>query len=121
MKRQEGEIDRLDAVIEEVSRIVSRKREEVAKDPLSVNPARLMAVLDDAMEITKGSTHPTPIVVQIRALRVKLAYDTYADAIAAIEIENGVKIGYITHIIPSRMRDYIIIQIRPFSETRIMV
>ncbi len=104
MKRQEGEIDHLDSLVEEVSAVLSRKREEVAKDTLSVNPARLMAVLDDAMDITKRSTHPTPIVVQVRALRVKLPYDTYADAIAAIEIENGVKIGDITHILPSRMR-----------------
>ncbi len=121
MKRQEGEIDHLDTLIEEVARVISQKREEVAKDPLSVNPARLMAVLDDAMEITKGSIHPTPIVVQIRALRVKLPYDTYADAIGAIEIENGVIIADITQIFPSRMRDYILIRIRPFSETKIMV
>jgi len=121
MRQQEGEIDHLDTLVEEVSSVLSQKREEVAKDSLSINPARLMAVLDDAMEITTGSTHPTPIVVQIRALRVKLSYDTYADSIAAIEIENGVKIGDITHILPSRMRDYILIRIRPFSETRIMV
>ncbi|WFN34671.1 methanogenesis marker 7 protein [Methanogenium sp. S4BF] len=121
MKRQEGEIDRLDALVDEVSTVLSRKREEVAKDPLSVNPARLMTVLDDAMEITERSTHPTPITVQIRALRVKLPYDTYADAIAAIEIENGVRIGDITRILPSRMRDYILIHIRPFSETKIIV
>lgn len=120
-KQQEGEIEHLDRLVEEVARVISQKREEVAKDALSVNPARLMAVLDDAMEITKGSTHPTPIVVQIRALRVKLPYDSYADAIAAIEIENGVKIGDITQIFPSRMRDYILIRIRPFSETKIMV
>jgi putative methanogenesis marker protein 7 len=121
MRQQDGEIDRLDALVEEVSSVLSKKREEVAKDPLSVNPARLMAVLDDAMDITERSTHPTPITVQIRALRVKLPYDVYADSIAAIEIENGVRIGDITRILPSRMRDYILIRIRPFSETKIMV
>jgi methyl coenzyme M reductase subunit C-like uncharacterized protein (methanogenesis marker protein 7) len=38
-----------------------------------------------------------------------------------ISIEEGVTIGEIADIMPSRMRDYILIRIRPFSETNIMV
>lgn len=121
MRQQEGEIDRLDALVDEISRVLNVRREEVSKDPLSVSPARLMTVIDDAMEITAGSTHPTPITVQIAGLRVKVPFDPYAALMKEIEIENGVRIGDIAELLPSRMRNYILIRIRPFSETKIMV
>ncbi|HPX73917.1 MAG TPA: methanogenesis marker 7 protein, partial [Methanoregulaceae archaeon] len=38
-----------------------------------------------------------------------------------IVIEEGITIGEVADILPSRMRDYILIRIKPFSETNIMV
>lgn len=121
MKKQEGEIDRLDLLVEEVSRVLDARREEIAKDPLSVSPARLKAVLEEQVEELAYSTHPTPVTVQIAGLRIKLDYETFAEQVRAIEIEDGVSIGDVTEVLPSRMRTYIWMKVRPFSETGIMV
>ena len=121
MKKQEGEIEYLDRLIDEVSGVLDIRRESIAKDPLSVSPARLMSVIDEDLGITKGSTHPTPVTVQIAGLRVKIPYGEYADYVASIKIDDSVKVGDVAEILPSRMRDYILLRIKPFSDTGIMV
>ncbi|MDD3407571.1 MAG: methanogenesis marker 7 protein [Methanomicrobium sp.] len=121
MKKQEGEIEFLDDLIEEISVVLDKRREEIAKDPLSVSPARLMAVIDEDLEITKGSTHPTPVTVQIAGLRLKIPYVDYAEYVRAIEIEDGIKVGDVADVLPSKMRDYIWLRIKPFSDTNIIV
>jgi putative methanogenesis marker protein 7 len=119
--RKEEELEPLDRLVDEVSRVLNAYREEIAKDPLSVSPARLMVVIDEKLHITAESTHPTPITVQIAGLRVKVAYEVYADRLRALEIEEGVTVGDVAEVLPSRMRNYIWLKIRPFSETNIMV
>jgi len=121
MKKQEGEIDHLDTLIEVVAKVLDNKRDEIAKDPLSVSPPRLMRVIDENMHISAGSTHPTPITVQISGLRVKIPYEEFADNIRAIEIDYGITVGDVAEVLPSEMRNYIWIRIRPFSETNLMV
>jgi methyl coenzyme M reductase subunit C-like uncharacterized protein (methanogenesis marker protein 7) len=54
-------------------------------------------------------------------LRVKLPYDPFANEIRSIGIEDGITIGDICELTPSRMRDYILLKIRPFSETNVVV
>jgi methyl coenzyme M reductase subunit C-like uncharacterized protein (methanogenesis marker protein 7) len=54
-------------------------------------------------------------------LRVKLPYDTFADIIRKLEIEDGILIGDIAEVVPSRMRDYILVKILPFSETNMVI
>jgi methyl coenzyme M reductase subunit C-like uncharacterized protein (methanogenesis marker protein 7) len=66
-------------------------------------------------------TSPTPLTVQMRGLRVKLPYDTFAAPLRQIEIEDGITIGDVAEVVPSRMRDYILVKIRPFSETNMVV
>ncbi|NYT06185.1 MAG: methanogenesis marker 7 protein [Methanomicrobiales archaeon] len=121
MKKQEGEIEHLDRLVEEVARVLDRQREEIGKDPLSISPPRLMTVIDEELQITRQSTHPTPITVQIAGLRVKIPFDPYAGTIRALEIEDGITVGDVAEVLPSRMRTYIWIKIRPFSDTNIMV
>jgi len=57
----------------------------------------------------------------MEGLRLKLPYDSYAPAVRSLEIADGVTIGDIADVTPSRMRNYILIRIKPFSETRILV
>jgi methyl coenzyme M reductase subunit C-like uncharacterized protein (methanogenesis marker protein 7) len=66
-------------------------------------------------------TSPTPLTVQMKGLRVKLPYDTYAGAIRAVEIGEGITIGDVADVLPSRMRDYILVRVKPFSETNVVV
>jgi methyl coenzyme M reductase subunit C-like uncharacterized protein (methanogenesis marker protein 7) len=66
-------------------------------------------------------TSPTPLTVQMSGLRVKLPYDTFAGDIRKIEIEDNITIGNVAQVTPSRMRDYILLKILPFSETNVVV
>lgn len=119
--READELGKLDTVVAEITRVLDLRRAEIAKDPLSISPARLMAVINEQVPEIREVTSPTPITVQIAALRVKLPYDTFAGRLRDLELEEGITLGAIATIEPSRMRDYIMIRILPFSETNCMV
>jgi len=119
--KESEELEKLDEIIAEITRVLEKRREELSKDPLSVSPARLMDVVKENVPEILDVTSPTPLTVQMAGLRVKLPYDTFAERVKKIEIEDGVTIGGITEVLPSRMRDYIIVRVKPFSETNIVV
>ncbi|MDO8841897.1 MAG: methanogenesis marker 7 protein [Methanocalculus sp.] len=119
--RTDADIGRLDAVIEEVSHVLSGIRDELAQDPLSISPARLMEVIKEGVPDIDSVYSPTPLTVQLTGLRVKLPFTRYADQIRSLVVEEGILVGDIAEIRPSRMRDYILVQIKPFSETHIVV
>lgn len=119
--KESEELEKLDEIIDEITRVLEKRREEIAKDPLSVAPARLMDIIREKVPEIQYVTSPTPLTVQMAGLRVKLPYDTYADAVRKAEIEDGITIGEIAEVEPSRMRDYIIVRVKPFSETNIVV
>jgi putative methanogenesis marker protein 7 len=119
--KESEELEKLDEVVTEITRVLDAQREEIAKDPPSVSPARLMDVINEQVDEIHEVLSPTPITVQMTGLRVKLPYDTYARILKELTIEGGVTVGEIADIVPSRMRDYILIRIKPFSETNIMV
>jgi putative methanogenesis marker protein 7 len=115
------ELATLDEMVDEVSMALDERREAIAKDPLSVSPARLMDVIMEKMPAIHMVTHPTPVTVQIAGLRVKLPYEEYAESLQEIEIEEGVTVRDVAEVFPSRMRNYIWVRIKPFSETNLMV
>jgi putative methanogenesis marker protein 7 len=119
--KESEELEKLDEVVSEITRVLENKREEMAKDPPSVSPARLMDVINEQVEEIHDVLSPTPITVQMAGLRVKLPYDTFAPVLRKLTLEGEVKIGEVADVVPSRMRDYILIRIKPFSETNIMV
>ncbi|MDD1718453.1 MAG: methanogenesis marker 7 protein [Methanoregulaceae archaeon] len=119
--KEAEELTKLDEIVAEVTSVLDHRREEIAKDPLSVSPARLMEVIEEQVPDIGDVTSPTPITVQIAGLRVKLPYDTFADQVKAAGIEGGITVGDVADVLPSRMRDYILVRIKPFSETNIVV
>ncbi|MCX6686342.1 MAG: methanogenesis marker 7 protein [Methanoregula sp.] len=119
--KESDELAKMDEIIAEITKVLDTKRVSIAKDPISVSPARLMDLIKEHVPEIHEVTSPTPLTVQMNGLRVKLPYDTFAGQIRSIEIEDGVKIGDVSDLNPSRMRDYILIKIRPFSETNIVV
>jgi putative methanogenesis marker protein 7 len=119
-KRPE-ELKKLDELVDEVSRVLDVRRDELAKDPLSIFPPRLMEIIEDRIHEVSLLTHPTPVTAQMEGLRVKLPYDLYATTVRSLEVADGVTVGDIADVSPSRMRNYILIRIKPYSETRIMV
>ncbi|NLD57452.1 MAG: methanogenesis marker 7 protein [Methanomicrobiales archaeon] len=119
--KESEELEKLDEIIAEITRVLDKRREEIAKDPLSVAPARLMNLIREKVPEINEVTSPTPLTVQMRGLRVKLPYDTFADAVRRVEIEDGITIGDVAEVLPSRMRDYILVRVKPFSETNVVV
>jgi putative methanogenesis marker protein 7 len=119
--KESEEIGKLDEIIAEITRVLGNKRDEIAKDPLSVAPARLMNLIREKVPAIHEVTSPTPLTVQMTGLRVKLPYDTFAGAIRQVEIEDGITIGDVADVVPSRMRDYIIVRVRPFSDTNVVI
>ncbi len=119
--KEAGQLEKLDEIIAEITRVVEKKREDIAKDPLSVSPARLMDLIREKVPAILDVTSPTPLTVQMRGLRVKLPYDTFGPVLRRIEIEDGITIGDVTEVVPSRMRDYILVKILPFSETNMVI
>lgn len=119
--KEPEDLARLDDIVAEVSRVVDAKRSSIAKDPLSIAPARLMDVILETVPDIHDVTSPIPVVVQMDGVRVKLPYDPYAAQIRTIEVEAGVRISDICDIRPSRMRDYILMKVKPFSETGMLV
>ncbi|PKL69622.1 MAG: methanogenesis marker 7 protein [Methanomicrobiales archaeon HGW-Methanomicrobiales-1] len=119
--KEADQLDKLDEIIDEITRVLEKKRENIAKDPLSVSPARLMNLIREKIPAILDVTSPTPLTVQMAGLRVKLPYDTFAPQLRAMEIEDGITLGEVAEIVPSRMRDYILVKVLPFSETNIAI
>ncbi len=119
--KETDQLDKLDEIVAEITRVVEKRRDDIAKDPLSVSPARLMDLIREKMPAILDVTSPTPLTVQMQGLRVKLPYDTFAAELRALEIEDGIKTGDVAEVVPSRMRDYILVKIRPFSETNMVI
>jgi putative methanogenesis marker protein 7 len=119
--KEVDQLDKLDEVVAEITRVLEKKREAIAKDPLSVSPARLMDLIRENVPAIHDVTSPTPLTVQMTGLRVKLPYDTFSGDLRKIEIEDGIKLGDVAEVLPSRMRDYILVRILPFSETNTVI
>jgi len=119
--KEAEEIGKLDEIVAKVARVLEKRRGEIAKDPLSVSPARLMEIIMEQVPAIHDVTSPTPLTVQMAGLRVKLPYDTFAPVLRDLGIESGVRLGDIVDVLPSRMRDYILVRIRPFSETNTVI
>jgi putative methanogenesis marker protein 7 len=119
--KEADQLDKLDEVVAEITRVLEKKREDIAKDPLSVSPARLMDLIREKVPAILDVTSPTPLTVQMTGLRVKLPYDTFAGDLRKIEIEDGITLGDVAEVLPSRMRDYILVRVLPFSETNTVI
>lgn len=119
--KESEELSKMDEVVDAVTRVLDRKREVMAKDPLSISPARLMDIIYEKIDEIHDVLSPTPITVQMAGLRVKLPYDTFASPLRKTEIDEGITIGDLADVHPSRMRDYILLRIKPFSETNMVV
>jgi putative methanogenesis marker protein 7 len=119
--KEAEELSKLDEIVAEITRVLEKRREEIAKDPLSVSPARLMGLIREKVPAILDVTSPTPLTVQMAGLRVKLPYDMFAADLKKIEIEDGILLGDVAEIVPSRMRDYILVKVLPFSETNVVV
>jgi putative methanogenesis marker protein 7 len=115
--RKSTEIGTLDSTINAVGRALDKTRSEISKDPLTTSPPRVMDAVREQVPEVEYSYSPLPIALNLNGVRVKLPYEGYKDAVRAVKFDEGVTLGEIATIKPSRMKDYILVRILPASET----
>jgi putative methanogenesis marker protein 7 len=115
--RKATEIGSLDRIVESVGRALDKTRSSIAKDPLTTSPPRVMDSVREQVPDVEFSYSPLPIALNLTGVRVKLPYDAYKDAVKDVTFDEGVSLGEIATIKPSRMKDYILVRILSASET----
>ncbi len=115
--RKATEIGSLDRIVDAVGRALDKTRAVIAKDPLTTSPPRVMDAVREQVPDIEFSYSPLPIALNLTGVRVKLSYEAYRDAVKAVTFDEGVKLGEIATVRPSRMKDYILVRILPASET----
>lgn len=115
--RKSTEIATLDNIVEVVGRALDKTRAIIAKDPLTTSPPRVMDAVREQVPEVEFSYSPLPIALNLTGVRVKLPYELYKDKVKAVTFDEGVKLGEVATIRPSRMKDYILVRILPSSET----
>jgi putative methanogenesis marker protein 7 len=115
--RKSTEIGTLDSTINAVGRALDKMRADISKDPLTTSPPRVMDAVREQVPEVEYSYSPLPIALNLNGVRVKLPYEGYKDAVKAVKFDEGVTLGEIATIKPSRMKDYILVRILPASET----
>lgn len=119
--RKEEDLVKMDQMADAVAEYVDGARRELDMDPLSVTPARVMQLIEDQIPAIEHNISPTAVTVQLRGLRVKLPYDEFHEEVGNVKFEEGVILSDIADIVKSSMRNYIIVRIRPKSETNIVI
>jgi putative methanogenesis marker protein 7 len=115
--RKATEIGTLDSIVEAIGRALDRTRADISKDPLTTSPPRVMNAVREQVPEVEYSFSPLPIALNLNGIRVKLPFEEYKDQVSAVKFDEGVTLGEIAVIKPSRMKDYILVRILPASET----
>ena len=119
--RGENELGALDKLAEVAGTILDEIRLDISKDPLTTHPARIMKEIKEQIPKINDSLSPSPITLQLTGARVKLPYSRCKKVVENITFEEGVKLGEIATVLPSRVRDYMLIRILPKSTTGFVI
>lgn len=115
--RKGQEIDSLGQLNKTLGEIVDKLREEMSKDPLSVLPARLMKEIEEQIPDIHNVLTPAPLTLQLDGIRIKLPYGRYHEAVEGLELDQGAVLADVASVMPSKMKDYILVKIKRKSET----
>jgi len=113
--RHSEERQALKRMVEEITKLINRRKEELSYDPPVVPPVVLKDILEKNVEEIYGVLSPMPIVTQLDGLRVKLDYDTYHEKIEKVKVGKYL-LKDIADVKRSYMKNYILIKIKPTSE-----
>jgi putative methanogenesis marker protein 7 len=119
--RKATEIGSLDNIVAAVGRALDSVRAQISKDPLTTTPPRAMEVVREQVPDIMQSYSPLPIALNLDGLRIKLPFEEYHEAVAGVKFDEGVTLGEIAKVVPSRMKNYILVRILPMSETGFVV
>lgn len=87
------------------------------KDPPSVAPPRIKKEIEEQIPDIIDCLHPLPVALQMNGARVKLPYEEYHERIENIRFVEGVTMKEVARVLPSKMRNFILIKALPKSET----
>ncbi len=119
--RQKDETDKMDQIVDAIGVVLDKRRSEFDKDPLSISPPRLKQEIEKQIPDIQDVISPTPITLNLNGARIKLPYDEYREHILDIKFDEGVYMREVVTATPSRLKDYILLRIKPKSETGFMI
>jgi putative methanogenesis marker protein 7 len=119
--RQKEETEKMDFIVNAIGKVLDERRSEFDKDPLSVSPPRLKAEIEKQVPDIQDSISPTPVTLNLNGARIKLNYRDYKDAILNVRFDEGVYLREVCEVTPSRMKDFILLRIKPKSETGFVI
>jgi putative methanogenesis marker protein 7 len=119
--RKGEEMYAMDNVVDVVGKILDKEREEIGKDPLTVMPPRVKKEIEDQVSEIKDVLSPLPITLKLRGMKIKLDYDEFHEKIEEVSFVEGVKLKDIAEIKPSKMKNFILVDIKPKSETGFVI
>ncbi|OKY78391.1 MAG: Methyl coenzyme M reductase subunit C-like protein [Candidatus Methanohalarchaeum thermophilum] len=112
--RKTREQRKLDEITNALSECISKKREEIREDPLSVSPIEVKRIVEESGIHEKSDSH-SPILLHLDGLRIKLPYDEYKQEVSEIDVY-GKKLGEIAELRKSqRETDDIVVKIHTES------
>lgn len=120
LKRKE-EMETMDRLVNVLGDLLDERRRDLDKDPLSISPQRIMNEIDKQLPDIHDSLAPAPITLNLNGARIKLPYTEYADDIRNLKLEEGICLKEVADVKSSKMRDYILIRIKPKSETGFVI
>lgn len=119
--RHSEELKTLDKLAQVIGNVLDNVRRELAKDPPSVAPPRIKKEIEEQIPEIIDSLHPLPITLQMNGARVKLPYEEYHEQIENIRFVEGVTMKEVASVLPSKMRNFILIKALPKSETGFVI
>ncbi len=119
--RHSEELRTLDKLAEVIGGVFDNVRKELAKDPPSVAPPRIKKEIEEQIQEIIDSLHPLPITLQLNGARVKLPYEEFHEQIENIKFVEGVTMKEVAQVLPSKMRNFILIKALPKSETGFVI
>ena len=115
--RKGDEMHAMDQMVAEVGKILDKLREDIGKDQQSVMPPRVKKEIEDQVPEIKQVLSPLPITLRLKGLKVKLDYDEFHAKIGEVSFVEGIKLKDIADIRRSNMKNFILVDIKPKSET----
>ncbi|MCZ7356597.1 MAG: methanogenesis marker 7 protein [Candidatus Methanoperedens sp.] len=119
--RHAEELRTLDKLADVIGGVFDNVRKELAKDPPSVAPQRIKKEIEEQVPEIIDSLHPLPITLQMNGVRVKLPYEEYHEQVENIRFVEGVTMKEVAKVLPSKMRNFILIKALPKSETGFVI
>ena len=107
-------IERLRKVSELAGKLIEERRKEMDLDPLIIEPALVKTEVERQVPEVLDALSPNPVTLKVDGLRIKLPYDDYKDRVASVVVD-GRRLGEVSRITKSLMRDYILVRILPES------